>query len=358
MATVRLKHVNSFRDRHGRVRHYVRLPGRKAVPLPGLPGSEAYMSAYAVALADLDEPEIGEARTKRGTLNAAIVAYYGSDAFKAVAPITQANRRAILERVRLEHGDKRFALLHPEHVNRLLHGLKPYAARNRLKALRALMRFAVEVKLRSDDPTVNVKLARVGKTVGFIAWSDAEIKQYRDCHALGTVARVALELMLNVAARRGDACILGRQHVKNGRLSWRPHKTRRSTGRKVTVPILPELQGALDAVPSDAMTFLTTDLGKPFASPAAFGNKFADWCKHAGLQDRLGDDGVARSLRAHGLRKSALRRLAEAGASAVELMSVSGHATISQVQVYIDEVDRERMAQSAMARISKAGAEG
>jgi len=51
------------------------------------------------------------------------------------------------------------------------------------------------------------------------------------------------------------------------------------------------------------------------------------------------------------LRKAACRRLAEAGASAAEIMSVSGHATLAQVQVYIDEIDRERMASSAMDRI-------
>jgi integrase/recombinase XerD len=46
---------------------------------------------------------------------------------------------------------------------------------------------------------------------------------------------------------------------------------------------MPELQTALDAVPKEAraggvLTFLVNDYGKPFASAAAFGNKFADWC--------------------------------------------------------------------------------
>ena len=38
MARIRLKHVNAFRDRHGRLRYYFRRPGFKSVPLPGLPG--------------------------------------------------------------------------------------------------------------------------------------------------------------------------------------------------------------------------------------------------------------------------------------------------------------------------------
>jgi hypothetical protein len=43
MAQIKLKYVNSFRNRHRkshRVRYYFRRRGTKAIPLPGLPGSE------------------------------------------------------------------------------------------------------------------------------------------------------------------------------------------------------------------------------------------------------------------------------------------------------------------------------
>ena len=52
-----------------------------------------------------------------------------------------------------------------------------------------------------------------------------------------------------------------------------------------TIRVMPELQAGLDAMPSsDALTFLLTDHGRPFKSAAAFGNKFADWCRAAGLE--------------------------------------------------------------------------
>ena len=154
------------------------------------------------------------------------------------------------------------------------------------------MRFAVAQRLRGDDPTRGIELRRVARTGGHLTWGDSEIAKYRNAHDLGTVARVALELMLNVAARPGDACQLGRQHItKDGRLSWHPNKTRRSTRQAVTVRILPELKAALDAMrPSAALTFLTNDYGRPFASAAAFGNKFADWCRRAGIEGVIGDD--------------------------------------------------------------------
>ena len=67
----------------------------------------------------------------------------------------------------------------------------------------------------------------------------------------------------------------------------------------------PRPQAALDAMPrSDALPFLLTEHGRPFASAAAFGNKFADWCDAAGLEPVLCDDGKVRNYRAHGLTQS------------------------------------------------------
>jgi hypothetical protein len=81
-----------------------------------------------------------------------------------------------------------------------------------------------------------VELRRAPRTGGHLTWGDSEIAKYRKAHQLGTVARVALELMLNVAARRGDACRLGRRHVtKDGRALLRAYVLKlfscRTTGR-------------------------------------------------------------------------------------------------------------------------------
>ena len=70
-----------------------------------------------------------------------------------------------------------------------------------------------------------------------------------------------------------------------------------------------------------SLTFLVNDYSRPFASAAAFGNKFADWCSAAGLKPVLCDDGRVRSFRGHGLRKAALTRAAHAGCTGPELMA-------------------------------------
>ncbi len=354
MAKILLQYVNSFRDRHGGVRHYFRRPGRKAVALPGLPASDEFMAAYQAALAGaVPLPHIGASRTVTGTINAAIIGYYAHPSFtEGFAPETQKMRRAILERFRAEHGDKRIALLQRGHILKLLEGMKPHAQKNWIKTIRGLMAFAVAQNMRKDDPSEGVRAVKVGKSIGHMTWHEPQIAAYRERHKLGTVARLAIELLLNIAARRHDAHELGQQHIRDSKLCWRPHKTRRSTNKMLKVPILSELQAALDAMPvNDSLTFLVNDYGRPFASAAAFGNKFADWCKTACLTPVMCEDGRVRSFRAHGLRKAALTRAAHAGCTGPELMALSGHATLSQLQVYLDEVDQERQADAAMAKV-------
>jgi len=42
--------------------------------------------------------------------------------------------------------------------------------------------------------------------------------------------------------------------------------------------------------------------------------------------------------------------MAEDGRTGPEIMHVSGHATLAQVQVYVDAVEQKRMADAAMAK--------
>jgi hypothetical protein len=52
MTSLRLKYVNEYVDRWGKVRRYFRKGGRNLGPLPGAVGSEEFMAAYAAYLAE------------------------------------------------------------------------------------------------------------------------------------------------------------------------------------------------------------------------------------------------------------------------------------------------------------------
>jgi len=75
------RYVHAFLDRHGKPRYYVRQRGAKQVPLPGLPYSPEFMAAYSEALVAAPMIEPGAARTKPGTVAAAVAGYFGSATF-------------------------------------------------------------------------------------------------------------------------------------------------------------------------------------------------------------------------------------------------------------------------------------
>ncbi len=342
MTRIRLDYIYEFRDRHGKIRRYFRRPGFKRIPLPGVPGSDEFMMAYQLALTgQMQRVEIGATRTKPGTVAAAVVSYYNSVAFQSFSPETRRTRRNTLERFRSEHGDKRVALLHRNHIDRLVAAKAgtPAMARNFLKTIRGLMQHCIAQELRSDDPTQGVKRAKI-KTAGFATWTEEQIATFEAHHPIGSRARLAFALLLYTGQRRSDVLKMGRQHVQNGAISVRQQKT----GAVLEIPLHSNLQTVIEATPNDHLTFLVTEFGNPF-SPAGFTNLFRRWVRAAGL---------LKGISAHGLRKACCRRLAEAGCSASEIMSISGHTSLREVQRYCARADQARMARSAIQSISGA----
>src|SRR5215471_12252669 len=55
----------------------------------------------------------------------------------------------------------------------------------------------------------------------------------------------------------------------------------------------------------------------------------------------------------HGLRKAASRRLAEAGCSASEIMAITGHKTLAEVERCTRAAEQERLARQAIKRQSE-----
>src|SRR5262249_52964011 len=144
-----------------------------------------------------------------------------------------------------------------------------------LKRLHLLMQFAVAEGMRRDDPTFGIKRIKT-RSEGFIPWEPSHIEAFRNCHALGTRARLALELLLGTGQRRGDVVRMGRQHVRDGILSIRQEKT----GVLVEIPLMPELVASIDAMPTNNMTFIVTEAGKCMTS-GGFGKWFKAMCREA-----------------------------------------------------------------------------
>ena len=332
------RYTNHFIDRTGRARFYLRLPGRKRIPLPGLPWSPEFMEARERAMKqDWEAPEIGAGRTVPGTVNAALVSHYQTSAFTGVAKSTQKDRRAILERFRNDHGEKRVALMHTQALQIIVSGKTPAAQRNFIKAMRPFIDHCLMLNMISADPLTGIKLAKMKKTGGYHTWSEDEIAQYEARHPAGTRARLAITILLQTGHARSDVVRMGWQHIKGGKLSLR----RRKTNVQFDIPMLPELLAELELHPkTEQLAFLVNARGTPFTA-ASFGSWFRKHCNEAGLPH----------CSAHGLRKAAAVRHALNGATAPELMAWFGWKTISEAQRYIEEANRITLAESAGEKI-------
>lgn len=333
--------VHAYETRHGKPVFYLRQQGRPKIRLRGLPGSAEFMSAYEAAKASAGVAlSIASSRTIPGTVNAALVNYYQSTAFSGLAKTTRGSRRAILERFRADHGDKRIALMPTVALQNIVNGKTATAQRNFVKAMRGLVEHCLSFGVLKLDPLIGLRLLKARKSGGFHTWSEDEIAQYRVRHAPGTKARLALELLLNTGHARSDVTRMGSQHLKNGKLSMR----RQKTNVQFDIPLLPDLVAELamhTGVGSkiETLAFLVTDHAKPFTA-AGFGNWFADRCAEAGVPGR-----------AHGLRKASAVRHALNGATAFELMAWHGWKTIGEAQRYVEEANRIKLAESAGAKV-------
>jgi hypothetical protein len=174
MTKLRLRFVQAWVDEDGRAHHYFRRHGFKRRPLPGMPGSPEFMAEYTAAMAESPHP-IGAGRGKPGTIAAAVAAYFDSQLHFGSKPKgSQAMFRSVLNRLRSKYCEERLAGMPSTFIAAVLSSLKPFAARNWLKCLRAFCQFCVDQGLLKADPTLGVKLPKA-KSDGHATWTDAEI---------------------------------------------------------------------------------------------------------------------------------------------------------------------------------------
>ena len=135
--------------------------------------------------------------------------------------------------------------------------------------------------------------------------------QFRNFWAIGTMQRLALELMYFTGTRVGDAYRLGHHMVEEGDLFFKEQKTK----KKRQLKIADELVSIIEATPSHQMVYVVSSKGMPFASAKSFSQWFVEARKEAGLHMRCVP---------HGVRKGSGTIARKNGASNAELRSIYG----------------------------------
>ncbi|WP_250152159.1 tyrosine-type recombinase/integrase [Ancylobacter radicis] len=299
------------------------------------------MAEYQACLDKKAAPKIepGARRTKPGTIGDLIARYYRSPEFLGLADSTKRNYRRQLDGFKADHGDKRVAMLERQHIRAIIGAMDatPEAANGLLDRIKTLMAMALDEGMRRDNPTIGLRGFKV-RTEGHHTWSEGEIAAFEKRHPIGTRARLAMALMLYTGQRRSDAITMGWQHVVEGRIRVRQQKT----GAVLEIPIHEDLAAVLASLPRDNLTFLMTEQGRPFTA-AGFGNAFRAYCDEAGLKH----------CSAHGLRKAAARRLAEAGSSNQQIKAVTGHRTEAEVSRYTKAAEQRTLADQVVQHLGR-----
>ncbi len=205
--------------------------------------------------------EFKEDRVEPGTIDAVIVNCYCSTDYTKLKASTQKVRRNMLKKFREQHGKKRVALLIPAHVKTIIGDMaeRPGAANGMLKALRVLLRHAVDMGLLTDNPARNVRKFAVNSE-GFHSWTEEDVAAFQARHDLGSRAQHALSLLLYTGQRRSDVVRMGWQHIDGELLIAVQDKA----GVMLRVPIHPKPAVAIGNMPRNNMTFLLTEAGAPF----------------------------------------------------------------------------------------------
>ncbi len=329
-------HLHRQTTRHGKTVWYVRVDHGPRIRIRTAFGTPAFDAGYRTALQG-ERPAPG-GKCREGTLAWLLERYRETSAWRDLSMATRRQRENIFAGIIAKAGAEPFRAIDRKSVTaaRDRRAATPAQARNFLDAMRGLFRWALDADLVKVDPTAGVNNPKRKKGAGFPIWTEDEVDRYQQYWPLGTKERVWIDVLLYTGLRRGDAVVVGRQHVRDGICSFRTEKSGETI--TVTIPILPVLQATLDAGPMGELAFICGAHGKPLTKES-FGNLFKAACVKAQVHGKS----------AHGLRKIGATRAANNGATVAQLEALFGWRGGGMAALYTRSADRARLGKEAAA---------
>ena len=306
-------------------------------------GTEDFRREYDNAMHGVKKPapDLLVADTK--TLAWLITEYRKSADWLAYGHETRYGREYYLQKAQTKSGHEHYRKITKKSVIASRDSLKGAAARHFVDAMRGLFKWAEANEHVVADPTAGVTYPKRkrGAGTGFRTWTEAEIATYERKYPIGTRERVWLAVLQFLGGpRRGDAAVLGRQHVRRGpaglEVVFKTEKSGRTT--EVTIPMLPEFMEVIAAGPIGETTFICGARGRPLRKQT-FGDYFRIACDNAGLY----------GLTAHGVRKAMATRMADRGASENALMAVFGWTDPRMPSVYTRAANKKGLSRANVA---------
>lgn len=307
------------------------------IRLPDDPTSQEFREAYTAAMAgETSGPTIK--KDAPGTIGALIASYKASGQYTGLGETSKTGYTSRLEAIRIDHGHRAVAGLTKDRIQTfILDPLadRPGAALDTIKKLRILIKHAIDKGWLKYDPSTGIKRPKGGE---IRAWTDSELAAFERRWPIGTKQRTAYALMLNMGTARVDTHLLTWNQVDEV-ASYARHKT----GVAVEMELSDELQKALAATPRKHVTVINTAYGKPFTVDGFSGF----------MRDAIRAAGLPLGCQPHGLRKTLGRLLADAGATAHDIMAALGHTTLAEAERYTREADRRRGGARAVVKLNE-----
>lgn len=338
MPRPRPPHLHRETSRHGRTVWYVRVGKGPRTRIAADIGTDEFDACYRAAIEGKPRPKAAE--PVHGSLAWLVKRYRETTAWAALSPATRRQRENIFVHVLDKAGHELCSRITADTImaGRERRASTPAQARNFLDAMRGLFRWAKEAKHVRTDPTAGVSNPPRKHGPGFVAWTEDHVGAFHRRFPIGTRQRVWIDVLLYTGLRRGDAVRLGRQHIRDGVASLKTEKSGETV--EVTLPILPALAETLKAGPCGELTFIAGESGRPLTKES-FGNEFRKACHQAGVPGS-----------AHGVRKIAATRAANAGATVAQLEAIFGWTGGTMASLYTRTADRRRLATEAMHKLN------
>lgn len=259
-----------------------------------------------------------------------ITAWKASPEWKQMADKTRVDWARYCNWIEKSWGHLEVKGIEPKHVLILRDGYsdRPASANNLIRCLSSMMAWSVPRGWRGDNPCREIKPLRGGE--GYEPWPWKVIEQAKA--VLRTDLWWAVALALYTGQRLGDVLAMRWAHISAGKISVVQEKT----GKRLLIPIHKDLKAVLDTIPKRAVTVLTNKEGQPWQ-----GGFQATWRKNK--------PACAAGLVFHGLRKSAVVTLLEAGCSTAEVAAITGQS-LQMVEHYAKGVAQAKLASAAILK--------
>ncbi|WP_242095453.1 tyrosine-type recombinase/integrase [Sphingomonas sp. CROZ-RG-20F-R02-07] len=283
---------------------------------------------FAAEYARLSAPDVVRAGPKHGTLAWLVVDYRGSAEWKAKGLKTREDQGRYLQLINDEHGHRSVAGVRPVSLFKMRDKFAdtPGKANVWLSVFGSLMRHAIKLGLRDDNPTDKVPILAIGEHEPWPA------DLLRVCMEEATpMTRLAIVTGLCSGQRISDCVRMQYGWISAGIMEFTQVKKRRGGVTKdVAVPMHPFWLEELAKPPRRSVTLLYERTGAPFKTTAAIQERLRALMAKDAVREVL-DDLIARETIAegstftfHGLRKNACCYLVECGLNDSEIGEILG----------------------------------